>query len=459
MLNCAELYKHRYLELNSNMSSTTQTEHGLGWLYDQITGEEDARVCKEIPDEACQDQPRNFFAYLFANFFNKISDELVSARLTLPWLFSLLGVPAVFVGFLVPIREAGVLLPQLLVAAYIRAMSKRKIVWLAGAVLSSIALLLMALIAWTSEGILAGWLLVGCLALYSMARGLCSVSAKDVLGKTVSKTRRGRLMGYSVSLAGIATLAIGIFLQSDSFEHNNQQVLLVFILLAAFIWLLALASFATIIEPAGATEGGGNAIIEAINSLEILISDKSFQRYVISRILLLSLALVIPFYVLLVQQWLNGQLSLLGWLIIANGLASALSAPLLGKWADHSSRDVMAGAALLASIIGIITWYVSTFHAGSQMGTASVVVVFFMITLAHGAARLGRKVYLVDMASNDNRVQYVAVSNTVIGIMMLLGGVIGLLADIFNIQTVILILSLVALTASVYIWRLEDVSG
>ena len=33
------------------MSSRSAIEHGLGWLYDQINGEEDARVCKDIPDE------------------------------------------------------------------------------------------------------------------------------------------------------------------------------------------------------------------------------------------------------------------------------------------------------------------------------------------------------------------------------------------------------------------------
>ena len=108
------------------MSSRKLIEHGLSWFYDQVTGDEDARVCKDIPEQACEDQPRNFFAYLCANFLNKISDELVSARLTLPWLFSVLGVPASFIGFLVPIREAGVLLPQLIVAAYIRAMSQRR---------------------------------------------------------------------------------------------------------------------------------------------------------------------------------------------------------------------------------------------------------------------------------------------------------------------------------------------
>ncbi|MGD8560866.1 MAG: MFS transporter, partial [Gammaproteobacteria bacterium] len=327
------------------MPSRTPIEQGVNWLYDQVTGDEDTRVCKEIPDEACADQPRNFFAYLIANVLNKISDELVSARLTLPWLFSLLGVPAAFVGFLVPVREAGVLLPQLMVAAYVRAMPRRKIVWLIGAVLSAVVLLLMAIIAWQAGGALAGWLMLACLVFYSLARGLCSVSAKDVLGKTVSKTRRGRLMGYSASVAGIATLVIGLLLQGNFIGENNLPVLLVFIVVASMLWLLAFASFNAITEPAGATEGGGNALSEAMRSLRLLVDDKHFQRYVISRVLLLSVALVIPFYVLLVQQQLEGELALLGWLIIANGLASSVSASIVGRLADRSSRNVMAGAA------------------------------------------------------------------------------------------------------------------
>ena len=44
-------------------------------LYNRITGDEDARVCKDIPDSACDDQPHNFFAYLGANFLGKVADE------------------------------------------------------------------------------------------------------------------------------------------------------------------------------------------------------------------------------------------------------------------------------------------------------------------------------------------------------------------------------------------------
>ena len=156
-------------------------------LYDLVTGDEDARVCKDIPPESCDDQPRNFFAYLGANLLTKVADELCSAKLILPWLLGALGAPAAFVGLLVPIREAGVLLPQLAVAAYVRRLALRKGVWILGSLLSAIALAIMALAAATLSGAAAGWAIIGMLVLFSLMRGLCSVSAKDVLGKTVSK--------------------------------------------------------------------------------------------------------------------------------------------------------------------------------------------------------------------------------------------------------------------------------
>ncbi len=132
----------------------------------------------------------------------------------IPWLFGLLGVPAAFTGFVVPIREAGVLLPQLAVAAAVRNLRIRKYVWVVGAVLSALSLLGMAWVAVSLEGKDAGWIFMLMLVIFSLSRGICSVSAKDVLGKTVSKSRRGALMGWSASLSGIAILMVGIWMSS-----------------------------------------------------------------------------------------------------------------------------------------------------------------------------------------------------------------------------------------------------
>jgi hypothetical protein len=300
----------------------------LDSLYDLITGDEDARVCKDIPSESCNDQPRNFFAYLVANLMTKVADELASAKLVLPWLIGWLGAPALIVGLLVPIREAGVLIPQLAVAAYIRRLPVRKWVWIIGSLASAAALGLMALTAATLTGAAAGWVIVGFLILFSLMRGLCSVSAKDVLGKTVSKARRGNLMGLAAGIAGVLTLALGLSLQLIDNDDTNALLFVLLLGGAALLFALASGVFVLIREQPGATEGGGNALAAALESIGLLRTDADFRHFVLVRTSLLSVALAPPFYVLLAQQSSGSDLGSLGLLIIASGLANSLSAPL-----------------------------------------------------------------------------------------------------------------------------------
>ncbi len=430
----------------------------LGAFYEQMTGDEDARVCKDIPESACRHLPRNFFAYLVSNFLTKVADELASARLVLPWLLGAAGAPAAFVGFLVPIREAGALLPQLLVAAYIRRLPKRKGVWIAGALLSAAALVIMALAGTTLSGAAAGWTVLALVGLFSLARGLCSVSAKDVLGKTVSKTRRGRLMGYSAAAAGVVTLLIGVGVELFGARTPGMEFFTLLLLAAAGTWFVAVVVFAAIVEAPGATEGGGNALVAALQSLSLLRSDVELRRFVVARALLLSVALAPPFYVLLAQQR-SGGVTGLGLLIVASGLASSLSAPLWGRMGDRSSRRVMVIGAVAAGSVGLATWLFETAGLPFMGSPWTYAGLFLLIAVFHSGVRLGRKVYLVDMATQESRSAYVAISNTVIGAAMLAGGAVGVVADLLQSAAVIALLGGVSLFAALYIARLPEVSG
>lgn len=424
-------------------------------LYDLVTGDEDARVCKDIPESACNDQPRNFFAYLLANLFNKVADELTSAKLILPWLMSALGAPLAFIGFLVPIRETGVLLPQLFVAAAVRHMPLRKPVWLLGGLLSALSLAGMLLVALTLQGAQAGYALIALLIVFSLSRGLCSVSAKDVLGKTVSKSRRGTLMGYSAGIGGLFVLMVGVVLGFMGPASSSIDVLVLLLGISVLMWLLALASFAAITEVPGATEGGGNAIEVALKGIACLKTDMQFRRLVIVRILLLSVALAPPFYVLLAQQWLNEDIGALGYLIIASGIASSVSSPFWGKWGDQSSRAVMMAASGGAAVLGIMLALASWMEFPVMQSIWLHATVFMLLIIMHSGVRLGRKVYLVDMATIENRAMYVAVSNTVIGVAMLLLGTIGLLTGLIGVAGLILFLALSSLVAMLAAARLD----
>ncbi len=439
------------------MSDRQALESAKAALYGRITGDEDARVCRDIPDSACDEQPHNFLAYLVANLFGKVADEIASAKLVIPWLFGALGVPAVFTGFLVPIREAGVLLPQLAVAALVRRMPQRKPVWIVGALLSAASLLAMAGAAMAFSGAAAGAAIVAALVVFSLARGLCSVSAKDVLGKTISKSRRGALMGWSAGLSGVAVLAVGLLLGVAG-DAGGATVFAALLSLGAVLWVLAALAFGGIRESAGATEGGGNALSVAMAQLRLLVDDRPFRQFVVARALLLSAALLPPFYVLIAQQTSDAGLLGLGVLIVANGLASSLSSPIWGYLGDRSSRSVMVIAATGVGLLGLLTFAAVELDWSWATGEIGLAVGFMLLSIMHGGIRLGRKVYLVDMADSTTRAAYVAVSNTVIGVLMLLGGLVGVLADVFGVTLVVLLLALMSLIAAVFIQRLPDVS-
>lgn len=436
---------------------TLHSRSRLDSLYDLVTGDEDARVCKDIPSASCNDQPRNFFTYLVANLLTKVADELASAKLVLPWLMGWLGAPTLLVGLLVPIRESGVLLPQLAVAAYIRRLPLRKGVWIIGSLASAVALALMALAAATLTGALAGWIIVALLVLFSLARGLCSVSAKDVLGKTVSKARRGNLMGLAAGIAGALTLALGLLLQLVNNEGTQAWLFVALLGGGALLFAMAAGIFTLIREQPGATEGGGNALSTALESIGLLRTDGQFRHFVLVRVALLSVALAPPFYVLLAQQASAGDLSALGLLIIASGLASSISAPIWGRLSDRSARLVMALAAGLAGVLGVLTWVLVVIEV-PLLNAFGFGLLFLVLGIAHAGVRLGRKVYLVDMAGTETRAAMVAVSNSVIGVAMLIASLVGLLGDLYGTAFVILVLGIASLAAGLYALRLREVS-
>ena len=426
-------------------------------LYEWLTGDEDSRMCDDIPDSACNAQPHNFFLHLWASLGNKLADELSSARLVLPWLMGIIGAPVWMVGLLVPIREAGALLPQIFVAGFIRLKPKRKWVWVTGALIQALAALVLALLALFATGSLGGALVLAALVLLSLARGLSSIATKDVLGKTISKRRRGTLMGWSGSVAGGATLAAGAVLMLFDSRPGNVIVALLLVV-AASSWLMNALAAARIEEAPGAVEGGENGWDSIKLGLSLLKNDRTFLHFNLARALLLSSALALPYIALLGQNQSGTDLGGLGILIVVSGLAAMVASPVWGKRADQSSRSVMRDAAVGTAICCLLAASVVWLPNGWAQSIWPYAVVYALLVVIHHGVRLGRKTYLIDMASQDNRALYVALSNTLTGVLMLLvGGIIGALAQWFGSAILLLILAATAVGAVLSAHQLPEV--
>ena len=114
-------------------------------LYEYLADEEDARVCKDISDDACRVVPANFFLTFFTQVLTRVADALASARIVLPWLMTSTGAPVFFSGLLVPIRESGSLLTQqLLIGGFFRQHGVRKWFYVTGSVLQGSSVVAMA---------------------------------------------------------------------------------------------------------------------------------------------------------------------------------------------------------------------------------------------------------------------------------------------------------------------------
>jgi predicted MFS family arabinose efflux permease len=425
-------------------------------LYDLLTADEDARACREIPDEACQAQPENFLIHLVSSSATKIADELASAKLVLAWLLATLGAPAALVALLVPVRESGALLPQLAVAGYLRRAPIRKWFWVAGSLAQGLAVIGMGLVTVTLQGAAAGWTIIVLLAIFSLARGVCSVAHKDVLGKTIDKHRRGTVMGYAGAIAGVATVAAGALIALWRGAQVGPGLFLALLGMAGLLWILGALVFATLREQPGATEGGANALTEALHSLGLLRRDADFRHFVITRTLLLSTALSLPYYVLLAQNQAT-HAGGLGVLMVASGLAASISAPVWGRLSDRSSRGTLVASAVLAAAAGVIVFVLTAWEGPAGAGFYLLAGLFLIVNVAHSGVRLGRKTYLIDLATEKTRAAYVAVSNTLIGLLLLLGSLFGLLAEALGPRYVVLVLALIALGAAASAWRLPEV--
>lgn len=416
-------------------------------LYEKLTNEEDARLCRDIDERACRESPRSFVYLLASYFLTKLGDAIASPKTTLAWLTTAVGAPAFVLGLLVPIRESGSLIPQLFIGGVIRRLPIRKWVWVAGSVVQAGCIVGIGFVAFRLEGAAAGWSILGLVTLFSLARGFCSVSSKDVLGKTIPKRVRGQLTGWSASAAGLLTIGVGIVLMTPVARLGETDLIGALLVGAGLLWLVAAAVFSLVAEYPGETDGG-RSILQALAKLKLLVTDKPFRRFVMTRALLMCSALSAPFYVALAQGHRGSSAAVLGSFVAAAGLASLLSAPFWGRFADRSSRKVMVAAALLTSGVGLLTFAVERLLPEFGQTAWFLPLAYFTLSIAHSGVRVGRKTYVVDLATGNKRTDYVAISNTVIGVLLLLVGSVGALAPIIGNAGVIALLAFMGLAGA-----------
>lgn len=424
--------------------------------YRMLSGDDsDERSCEAIPDSACTDVPRNYVLNVSNGAATKLAEQLASPGLVLPWLLTGLGAPAVLAGLLMPVKHAGSLLPQLAVAGRIRAVAERKWVWVGAGLVQALMLAVIGTAALVLPPVMAGVVVVGAFAVFSGASGAGSVAFQDVMGKTVPKGRRGRLLSNRALIGGALTLAAALGFRQLIGAGAPVQHALPLVAAAAVLWALGAAAFAAMAEVPGATGGGRSMLREVGAGVSLVRQVPGYRRFLVARGLLLALELATPFYALHAGALYGHAAPLLGTYVFAVGLAHIVASPFWGRWSDASSRTVMTAAALIGVAAGALALALAWAPGATALPWAYAGV-FVLAGIAEAGLRLGRKTYLVDAAPEAERPLYNAFANTVTGLLALAGGSLGVLADAAGPAAAVGAVMALTAAGALVTWRLPE---
>lgn len=428
-------------------------------LIDRDSAAED-----KLPEKVRRDVPANGLKQVGALAMQASGDQIMNASTVLPWLFATLGVPSALTGFLVPIRESGSMLPQAMLTPLVLRVKHRRWVFVTGAIIQALSVGAIAAIAALASGLAAGILILIALAIFSLGRCLGSIASKDVQGSTIPKGERGQINGLSTTVSGLIAITLGLAIRFLGGPDAGVGIIIALLLSAAALWGGVAAVYSRITDPP-AVQNNDPKESESMSwirdSWDLLANDRLFRHFVGARGLLLVSSLSPAFIVTLSIELGASALVGLGGFIIASGIAKLIGGRLFGKFADRSSARLMSVGAGIASliIVGLValTW-VSDLEESGWVVNLVFVAAYLAITLMHTGVRIGRKTYVVDMAEGDLRTKYVAVSNSAMGIILLIVGAISSAIALIHITWALLFLALLGFAGVAVSARLPETS-
>ena len=366
-----------------------------------------------------------------------LAEAFSDANLVLSVFVRQLGASPVIVGLLPALKNGGWLLPQLWSAGRLQAMRHKLPVYQRAGIVRFCIWILMAGLVWFSGWLSAGWLLAAFIlaySLYSFTGGAGSVAFQEVVAKTIPVQRRGAFFGTRNLLGGLlgfclASPVVGWVLSVNSpflFPHNFAVLVTISLVCIG----LGVIMFSRISEPPThnppAPVRGG----EMLRMMPTLLrEDVAFRRYVVSRMITRFAGLADPFYILYAREVLHVAPRMIGVYLAIRVLSAALSNVWWSQVADrHGNRLLIL---LTGALIGVVPiWALLVGPLGALLGPASLGWlfggVFLLIGLSVDGAGTAGLTYVMELAPDTRRPQYIGVSNTLMGVATffpVLGGV------------------------------------
>jgi hypothetical protein len=404
-------------------------------------------------DGHTQIESRNEKLFVAAETAVSVATMVAVSGVLLPWVWVTLGVSVLLMGMIIPVMQGGRLSAQLLVVPWMYRIKQRK--WLVVGAQITLAVCLLSL------GILAASSLIPSLAapailalafLFGTSFGISLFGIQEVTARTIHRERRGRLLSRAGTIGGWLALAaaVAIYRLSPAPGQGSNQLL--HILIGAGMWL-ASASFVAAIHEHAMSSYGGQHFRKILRQGVALVREHAlFKRFLLLNILLPSVALAYPFYAAHAAAIHGTHGSNLSLIIVFTCLAGILQEPVWGRHLDARPRHGLILALMLATAAGLLVIAVEAFDPLRHPIAHGIA--FLLVVMAGEGGANARRVYLIQLASEQERPLLIAMSDTVRSLVGLAAGAgLGAVAHYQHVALTIVILVMTHLLAALVVWR------
>lgn len=332
----------------------------------------------------------------------------------LPAFLATLTGSSVLIGAIISIRTAGILLPQMWTAHYLRHRSRHKSFLVKVALISRISMALFAVLMFFAGPNDRSLMLWGFLAMYTafwFSEGAAGLSWTDLVAKAIPERKRGRLFGLMQFAGGILAILAGIFVSrmlspSGPAYPRNYAVLAA---VSAFFFAASLSCLLPVREPEGAIEDHEGDFLDYVRKIgQMLAGHRELQRFLAVQVLLGFFGLSLPFYILYAKDTIEVGGGMVGIFLSVQMAGSIAASAVTGYLSDRNGPKYAIMSAIFA---GIFASVFSLLIAGS--GVWMYGILFFAVGWVIGSGWIGMTNYLLELAEPSERKSYLGLMNTV----------------------------------------------
>ncbi len=343
----------------------------------------------------------------------------IDASTVLPAFLATLTKSSFIIGCLIAIRSAGVFVPQLWTAHYLRHRKHHKGFLMKDAAASRVAISIFGIILFLAGPRDKTLMLIAFIAMYTafwISEGVAGVPWTDLTAKAIPERLRGRLFGFTQFGGGILALLAGVLISRVLSPKGLAYPLNYAILMCvgAFFFWCSFFSLLVVREPEGEPEEHDGAFWEYVRSIgKMLAGHDQLKRMLFVQLLIGFNGMSLPFYILYAKQSMAGASTgmsigeMSGILLSVQVAGSIILSAVTGYLSDHLGPK---WAIFTSALSGFIAPVVVLLIPGFSIWWYGVV--FFALGGLTGSTWIGLTNFLLENTEERQRRSAIGIMNT-----------------------------------------------